>query len=69
MAETSKKAAEKKESFLGGIKKEWKKILWPTKDELIKQTSLVVVISIIMGAVIAVIDSAALQLVNWLMSI
>lgn len=69
MADTTKKAAEKKDSFFDGVRKEWKRILWPSKDELIKQTSLVVVVSIIMGAVIAVIDSVALQLVNWLMSI
>ena len=39
------------------------------KDELIKQTILVLIISIVMGVIITVIDSAALQLVNWLMAI
>ena len=34
-----------------------------------KQTGLVVVISVLMGVIITIIDSAALQLVNWLMSI
>jgi iron complex outermembrane receptor protein len=38
-------------------------------DDLKKQTGLVVVISVLMGVIITIIDSAALQLVNWLMSI
>ncbi len=64
-----KKAPEKKNSFFSGVKKEWNRIIWPTRDDLVKQTSLVVIISILMGVIITVIDSAALQIVNWLMSI
>jgi preprotein translocase subunit SecE len=70
MADNSKKAPkEKKQSFWKGVKQEWNKIQWPTVDDLKKQTGLVVVISVLMGVIITIIDSAALQLVNWLMSI
>ncbi|MBR3169993.1 MAG: preprotein translocase subunit SecE [Lachnospiraceae bacterium] len=71
MADNSKKAPKekKKQSFWKGVKQEWNKIQWPTVDDLKKQTGLVVVISVLMGVIITIIDSAALQLVNWLMSI
>ena len=52
---------EKKQSFFEGVKAEFKKINWPSRDELIRKTGLVVVISLIMGALISVIDSIALQ--------
>lgn len=71
MADNSKKAPKEqnKQSFWKGVKQEWNKIQWPTVDDLKKQTGLVVVISVLMGVIITIIDSAALQLVNWLMSI
>ena len=69
MADNEKKTPAKKESFFDGVKKEWNKIIWPTRDDLVKQTAVVVFVSIIMGAIITVADSAALQLVNWLMSL
>ena len=70
MADNSKKAPkDKQKSFFKGVKQEWNKIQWPTVDDLKKQTGLVVVISVLMGVIITIIDSAALQLVNWLMSI
>ena len=70
MADNGNTAKEKKkQSFWKGVKQEWNKIQWPTVDDLKKQTGLVVVISVLMGVIITIIDSAALQLVNWLMSI
>ena len=73
MADNEKKAVkanEKKQmSFWQGVKREWKKIMWPTKDDIIKRTGLVVVISLIMGIIITVIDSAALYLIDPIMSI
>ena len=60
---------DKKKSFFQVVKQEWKKIIWPTREDLTKQTALVIVISVVMGSIITLFDSAALQLVNWLMSI
>jgi len=64
-----KSAGKKKNSFWTGVKQEWRKISWTSKEDLTKQTVLVVVISIVMGALITVVDSGALQLINWLLSI
>ncbi len=71
MADKKKDSAkkDKKKSFFQGVKQEWKKIVWPTREDLTKQTALVIVISVVMGSIITLFDSAALQLVNWLMSI
>ncbi|MGX8728170.1 MAG: preprotein translocase subunit SecE [Lachnospiraceae bacterium] len=71
MAETKKeeKKQVKKKSFWQGVKTEWKKIIWPTKKDLGRQTVLVVVISVITGGLIAAIDSGALTFINWLLSL
>lgn len=46
----------KKPSFFKGLKKEFKKITWPGKDSVVKQTTAVVVISVVLGLVIALLD-------------
>jgi preprotein translocase subunit SecE len=70
MAETKEvKTKAKKTSFWKGIRQEWDKIIWtPTKD-LGKQTALVVVISILMGIIITVADSASLRLIEQILGI
>ena len=52
------KNAGKKQSFFKGLKKEFKKITWPTKDDTVKQTTAVIVISLAVGAIIALLDTA-----------
>ena len=42
--------------FWDGVKAEFKKITWPDRDELIKQSVAVALISIVIGAIIAVLD-------------
>lgn len=39
-----------------GLNKEFKKIIWPDKITLAKQTAAVVSVSVILGAVIALVD-------------
>jgi len=68
MAKTNSETS-KKTQWIDGLKAEFGKIIWPTRDDLVKQTAVVVFVSIIMGVIITVADSAALQLVNWLMSL
>ena len=46
----------KKTSWFKGMKAEFKRISWPTKDTLTKETVAVVVISVLLGVVITVID-------------
>ena len=42
--------------FFRGVKAEFKKITWPDKEHLLKQSVAVVAISIVLGAIIAVLD-------------
>ena len=54
-------------SFWKGIKSELRKIVWPDKPTLVKQTTAVVVVSVILGAIIAVIDRVVLYGVDFLL--
>ncbi|GAA4653942.1 hypothetical protein GCM10023142_10800 [Anaerocolumna aminovalerica] len=45
-----------KKSWFKGLKAEFKKIIWPDKESLAKQSLAVIVISVILGLVIAVLD-------------
>ena len=47
-----------KKSWFKGLKAEFKKVIWPDKNTLTKQTTAVVAVSVILGALIAVIDAA-----------
>ncbi|MCM1467155.1 MAG: preprotein translocase subunit SecE [Alistipes sp.] len=46
----------KKTSWFKGMKAEFKRISWPSKDTLTKETVAVVVISVLLGVIITVID-------------
>ncbi len=52
----SAKVDKKAVKFFDGVKAEFKKISWPDKDSLIKQSVAVVIISLVVGAIIAVLD-------------
>ncbi len=62
----AKEDAKKKTSFFTGVKSEFNKIAWPGRPTLLKQTALVTFISIVLGIIISVVDSAALQLLRLL---
>ena len=60
MAETTNAAnaaKARKPSFLKGLKAEFKKIVWPDQETVAKQSATVVVVTILLGAVIALLDS------------
>lgn len=42
--------------FWEGVKAEFKKITWPDKDALLKQSIAVVIISVVVGAIITILD-------------
>ncbi len=48
---------QKKKSWFKGLKAEFKKIIWPDKKTLAKQTVAVIVCSVLLGAIIAVVDA------------
>ena len=58
MGETTGKVAEKapKKSWFKGMKSEFKKIVWPDKETLSKQTIAVVIVTILLGAIIFLLD-------------
>ena len=47
----------KKTSWFKGLKAEFKKIIWPDKITLAKQTEAVIVCSLALGAIISVVDA------------
>ena len=53
----SEKEKTQKKSWFKGLQAEFKKIIWPDKKTLAKQTTAVVAVSVVLGAVIAVIDA------------
>ena len=55
MSENTEKAV-KKTGLFKSLKAEFKKIIWPDKKTLAKQTVAVAVCSILLGAVIKIID-------------
>lgn len=61
MAESGKTT---KKSWFKGLKSEFNKIIWTDKKSLGKQTVAVVSITIVVGAIITVLDSIMLQLIN-----
>ena len=46
-----------KKSFWRGVKSEFSKVVWPTKKTLFRQTVAVVTVSVLLGALIAVVDN------------
>ena len=67
MAETTNAAPKApKKSFMKGVKAEFGKIVWTKKKDLIKQTILVVVVSLILGVLITAVDSVVLEGINLL---
>ncbi len=59
----------KKPSFFKGIKAEFKKITWPDKASLAKQTIAVVSVSVVVGVMIALMDFIIQYGVNILLSL
>ena len=53
----SGKEKTQKKSWFKGLQAEFKKVIWPDKKTLAKQTTAVVAVSVVLGAVIAVIDA------------
>ncbi len=47
----------KKVGFFKGVRSEFKKIVWPNKTTVFKQTYVVVALALILGGIIAAIDA------------
>jgi preprotein translocase subunit SecE len=67
----SKKPAKKSDKspvqrFFENLAAEFRKIIWPSRNELIKQTVVVIIISLFMGAVIFGMDFVFNYLESWI---
>ena len=54
MGENSKEV--QKVSFFKGLKAEFRKIIWPSKKDIVKETAVVTVTSVILGLIIVIVD-------------
>ncbi len=69
MGETEKLDKAPKTSWFTGLKAEFKKIIWPDKKSLARQTVAVVAVSVVLGLVIALMDYFIKFGVDFLMGI
>ena len=65
MGDNSKNDKVPAQSWSDGLKAEFNKIIWPNKDDLVKQTVAFTVVSVILGALITVIDSVVQYGINY----
>ena len=56
MGETTGTEKAPKKSFFKGLKAEFKKIVWPDQEKVGKQTIAVLSVSVVLGALIGVLD-------------
>lgn len=57
MAEAAKKKENRMKKWWTGLKAEFSKIIWPTKATIIKQTVVVVIVTVILGVIISLLDN------------
>ena len=65
MGDNSKNDKVPAQSWSDGLKAEFNKIIWPNKDDLVKQTVAVTVVSVILGTLITVIYSVVQYGINF----
>ena len=67
IARTSKldNARKKTVNFFKDIRNELKKVIWPTRDQLINNTFTVLMVCLLVGAVIWISDELLTKVVEW----
>ena len=58
-----------KTNWLDAIKAQFKRIIWPTKEEAARRSAVVLAVSILLGVVIAVLDRVLLLLTDVIISL
>ena len=66
MGNSSSEEKTSKPKFYDGVKAEFKKVTWPDRELLLKQSAAVVGISIVLGGIIAVLDMILQYAVDFL---
>lgn len=69
MEESAKSEVVQKKSWMQGLKSEFKKVVWPEKDSVIKNTIAVVSASIVLGLIIAGLDAIIKVGLSFLMNL
>lgn len=64
MSDEKKKAGIR--GWFRGLQSEFKKITWPDKDRLVRETATVAVVSVILGIIIATLDMVLQYGINFL---
>lgn len=66
MGDSNKTEKTAKPSFFKGVQSEFKKISWPDKTQLFKQSVAVICVSVVLGVVIALLDLVFQYGINFL---
>ena len=70
MSKDKTKAKESKAAvFFKGVKAEFRKMIWPDRDPLLKQLAALLVVTVLLGVVIALIDFGFQNLIDLLTGI
>ena len=59
----------KKTNLLDAIKAQFKRIIWPTKEEAARRSAVVLAVSVLLGVIIAVLDRVLLLLTDVIISL
>ncbi|WP_373212347.1 preprotein translocase subunit SecE [Ruminococcus sp. 5_1_39BFAA] len=60
------KAKGQKKSWFQGLQAEFRKIVWTDRNTLMKQSVVVIVVSVLLGVIISVMDAGILECINLL---
>lgn len=69
MVKTEKVEKAPKTSWFTGLKAEFKKIIWPDRQSVVRQTIAVISVSVVAGLIISLIDWVAQHGVNFLVGL
>ena len=69
MAEATTKEKGRVRSWWKGLKAEFRKVVWPDRESVVKETAAVIVITIILSLIIAVLDLGVKNLIDLILSI
>lgn len=67
MSNTSEKSDMK--DWFKAVRAQFRRIIWPTKEEAARETAVVLVVTLIIGAVIALLDRGLLTLVDLIITL
>lgn len=62
-----KPAESAKKSWFKELQTEFKKVIWPKRSDVIKETTAVVIVGVILGAIISVVDALAKYAINFIL--